>query len=402
MDSLNYLGKTKQELIKEFQQFYYKKAAPLLPDYEQKRNQDKYNVYAVNAILVGFILILVGFKTLKFVGALLVFVPLLIIFLRNGIGSTVKVEMDYENNLKSELMPEFLSLFGEFKWSKSSSLMDGNEYEQRKQVKRISEQNKLIYKTLTMLRVMPIFHLFSIDDTIEGFYHNVGVRLLETKIGYKAINILTVLFFAFVFAFVSPIYILICSIIITLFISILSIFSQAVAGFFTFITILLMILLPIILVFAYFIITGSMRCLIVELDMNKNFHGNTCVYEKALTNKKLKFRKRADLQEVRLEDTRFNSIYKVESTDQIEARYLLTTAFIERFLKIKTAFKAEYIRAEFKNDKLYLILGVNKDLFAMGNISKKTTSKTFVELFEELYSVLSLIDELKLNQKIGL
>ena len=38
----------------------------------------------------------------------------------------------------------------------------------------------------------------------------------------------------------------------------------------------------------------------------------------------------------------------------------------------------------------------------MGSISKKTTGKTFVELFEELYSVLSLIDELKLNQKTGL
>ena len=80
----------------------------------------------------------------------------------------------------------------------------------------------------------------------------------------------------------------------------------------------------------------------------------------------------------------------------------MTTAFIERFLNIKTSFKAQYIRAEFKDSKLYIILGVDKDLFAMGNISKKTTGQTFVELFEEMYSVLSLVDELKLNQKIGL
>ena len=41
MDRLNHLQKTKQELIQEFQQFYYKKAAPLLPDYEENRNKDK-------------------------------------------------------------------------------------------------------------------------------------------------------------------------------------------------------------------------------------------------------------------------------------------------------------------------------------------------------------------------
>lgn len=402
MGSLNYLGKTRQQLIKEFQQFYYKKAAPMLPDYEQRRNKDKYNVYAINAILIGFILLLIGFNALKLFGAFMLVVATVVLVVRNGVGKTVYVEMDYEYNLKKVLMPEFLSLFGNFRWAKAFSHENGNDFEQKKQLETISKQNKLIYRMLTTLKVMPLFHLFSLDDTIEGVYHNVGVKLLEIKIGYKAINIMTVFLFAVVLAFVLPIYILIFSAIIAILGSILSVFSQSVAGTFAFIIILLMVLIPILLLSAYFVITGSMRCLVVELDMNKNFHGDTCVYEKASTNKKLKFRKRPDLQDVRLEDTRFNSIYKVESTDQIEARYLLTTAFIERFLKIKTAFKAEYIRAEFKNDKLYLILGVNKDLFAMGNISKKTTSKTFVELFEELYSVLSLIDELKLNQKIGL
>lgn len=37
MSGLNYLNKSKKELIKEFQQFFYKKAAPMLPDYEAQR-----------------------------------------------------------------------------------------------------------------------------------------------------------------------------------------------------------------------------------------------------------------------------------------------------------------------------------------------------------------------------
>ena len=44
MSGLNYLNKSKKELIKELQQFYYKKAAPMHPDYEAKRGKEKYNL----------------------------------------------------------------------------------------------------------------------------------------------------------------------------------------------------------------------------------------------------------------------------------------------------------------------------------------------------------------------
>ncbi len=400
MDNLNCLGKSKKQLIDEFRQFYYKKAAPMLPEYEVSRNKDKLNVYSINLLLLGFIFVLVGFVALKLIGAIFIVLAVVIIVLKNGSGKTMNVEMDYENKLKNILMPEFLTLFGNFRWYKSSYL--GRGPAEMKRFETISKANKQIYKVLSSLKITPFFHLFSLDDVIEGSYHNVGIKLLETKLGLKAVNILTSFVFAMILAFVVPFYFIIGGLIVGVVASIFSIFSNDVAIIFSIITVLLLILFPAGLIGLYFIITGSMRCLVVELDMNKNFNGNTCVYEKGLTNKKLKFKKRPNLQSVHLEDTKFNSLYNVESTDQIEARYLLTTAFIERYLNIKTAFKAQYIRAEFKNNKLYLILGVNKDLFAMGNISKKTTAKTFVELFEEIYSVLSLVDVLKLNQNIGL
>ncbi len=57
MSGLNCLKKTKTELIQEFKQFYYQKAAPLLPDYEAKRGKEKYNLYLFNAIVLGFIIL---------------------------------------------------------------------------------------------------------------------------------------------------------------------------------------------------------------------------------------------------------------------------------------------------------------------------------------------------------
>lgn len=392
MDKLNHLQKTKQELIQEFRQFYYKKAAPLLPDYEENRNKDKLNLYICNMVILGFILVVVGFKELKIAGIVLILSATAILLIKNG-GKTVQVEMDYEAKLKNVLMPEFLSLFGNFKWSKSFDIQNQNRIDNHliATLKLVKEN----YNTLRSLKILPIFHLTSFDDVIEGKYHDVGIKLLETTLGLKTIEPAAVVILVLSYIFLG------CFFVVMLFVT-LCIFSPNAACICSMIAIRLLILLPILLTAAYLVITGSMRCLIVEIDMNKNFKGNTCVYEKGLTNIKLKFKKKPELKEVNLEDTKFKSLYNVESTNQIEARYLLTTAFIERFLKIKTAFKAEYIRAEFKNNKLYLVLGVSKDLFAMGNISKKTTCKTFVELFEEIYSVLALVDELKLNQQTGL
>ena len=70
---------------------------------------------------------------------------------------------------------------------------------------------------------------------------------------------------------------------------------------------------------------------------------------------------------------------------------------MERFLN-----KAKYIRVAFKDGKISIAMHVGKDLFAMGSLNKDTDSNTFTELFDEILSVLELINELKLNQKIGL
>lgn len=69
---------------------------------------------------------------------------------------------------------------------------------------------------------------------------------------------------------------------------------------------------------------------------------------------------------------------------------------------MKTAFKAKYIRAAFKEGKITIAIHAGRDLFAMACLGKDTDSNTFTELFDEILSVLGLIETLKLNQKIGL
>ena len=81
---------------------------------------------------------------------------------------------------------------------------------------------------------------------------------------------------------------------------------------------------------------------------------------------------------------------------------MIISSFIERFKEINLAFEPDFQRAEFKNNKLYILIKTKKDLFQFGCLSKETTYENFASSGRELYSLISLADHLKLDQKIGL
>ncbi len=64
--------------------------------------------------------------------------------------------------------------------------------------------------------------------------------------------------------------------------------------------------------------------------------------------------------------------------------------------------KKKYLRNSFDGNRIILVIHVGKDLFSMADMTKETTIRTFNTACAEIYSVLELIRELKLNQKIGL
>lgn len=387
MSGLNCLKKTKTELIQEFKQFYYQKAAPLLPDYEAKRGKEKYNLYLFNAIVLGFIILaLFHFSQIMVcIGGALIFISFFALILLNPKNKSFIINSDYEMVIKEKLMPEFLSLFGNFSWSKY-----------------VVKDIRGIFKKFKTLKIFPITHLFAFDDLILGEYGGINLKLYEIRTGFRAINLPIVLMFVIILCIVAPIYFTILFSINSFIMNLVSIFNKNLGDALFLIFQALIFVFPPILAIIYAIRTAAIRCLMAEFEIPKNFSGNTCIYEKAATAKKLIFKSKNGMEPVHLEDIKFSELYNVFSTDQIEARYLLTTAFIERFLNIKTAFKAKYIRAEFSDEKLTFLIGTEKDLFSMGNLSQKIAFDTFAELFEELYSVLELIDTLKLNQKTGL
>lgn len=141
---------------------------------------------------------------------------------------------------------------------------------------------------------------------------------------------------------------------------------------------------------------------VIRIKMNKNFDGITVIRPKYL-NSDVRDLKKAKLDEVKLEDTEFCKDFVVYSTDQIESRYLLTTAFIQRFKDISMAFFARDAFCSFCNDAVYIAPYCSEDLFALCSLTKPLANKEqFEELFNEIVSILQLVDHFKLDKKLGL
>ena len=88
---------------------------------------------------------------------------------------------------------------------------------------------------------------------------------------------------------------------------------------------------------------------------------------------------------------------------QIEARYLLTTMFMERLMQLEMAFPVDCIQCSIKDKEMLILLSTNKDLFEIGHILNSLNDITqYQNMFDEFASVLSFIDVLNLASKTGL
>ena len=143
---------------------------------------------------------------------------------------------------------------------------------------------------------------------------------------------------------------------------------------------------------------------VIRIKMNKDFEGVTVIRPKKFVPvKRTDDLKKAHMMRVELEDIEFNKIYNVYSNDQVEARYLLTTSFIERFKNINMAFASKVAYCSFYGRYVYIAPYCTSDLFSICSLLKNVADEQqFAKLFEELTSILTLIDYFKLDKKLGL
>ncbi|MFT5599858.1 MAG: hypothetical protein ACI9N1_000084 [Flavobacteriales bacterium] len=100
-------------------------------------------------------------------------------------------------------------------------------------------------------------------------------------------------------------------------------------------------------------------------------------------------------QKVNLEDHRFNDEFIVYSTDQVEARYVLSLDLMERIVALKNKFKKP-IMLSFQNQQMYLAISNESGLFSFP-AGKLDTIEVVEELAHNIETALKITTELKLK-----
>ncbi len=425
------------ELNQNLSEFYLKKVESNLVRYNEIRKAKAKLVYlnwgllaaVVFSIACGFISQFVPFfANVALISFICGFVLSIILSKKNK--NNAPVSENFEQEIKSELMDGFVKIFGDFNWkngafmhnkkiARASELMPYVSKRHKDKIIYETTFNPEFYKNVQEVAALNLFNFASldIDDCIYGVYENVKVSMLETRTisGMKMLLFILPL----LFTFMIPIAIILLLFILVFgffgFLSILSNYYDMIYALMKFgipKVVSVLVTASIFILVVKFILQliinkfikplcGHFRGVIVEFTMNKNFEGQTIILDNTADGRCVRVNKKK-YNVVNLEDVEFMKDYTVYSDNQIEARYLITTAFIDRLKNIKNQFKCKYLRVAFKDNKIVIAVHTDRDMFKMADMNSDTGKETFMALFNEILSVLEFIEQLKLNQKLGL
>ncbi|MBX3508628.1 MAG: DUF3137 domain-containing protein [Parvibaculum sp.] len=104
-------------------------------------------------------------------------------------------------------------------------------------------------------------------------------------------------------------------------------------------------------------------------------------------------------ERVRLEDPRFEKHFEVFSEDQVEARYLLTPAFMERLSDLKEKMK-DPVQAAFEGEDLLIAIDGRRGYFSQPSVWKDLRGSDHIRRFvEDIALIRGIAETLKLDTK---
>lgn len=104
-------------------------------------------------------------------------------------------------------------------------------------------------------------------------------------------------------------------------------------------------------------------------------------------------------QLVKLEDSEFEKLFVVYSTDQIDARYILSTSLMQRIVDFKKRTGRD-IHLSFIGSNIYVAIPYTKSLFEPRIFSTLLDFEPIAEYFDDLRQAIEIVDDLNLNTRI--
>lgn len=105
-------------------------------------------------------------------------------------------------------------------------------------------------------------------------------------------------------------------------------------------------------------------------------------------------------EKISLEDPRFEKMFEVYGNNQVEARYLLTPAFMERILALSHQIGKGKLRLAFHGEMLLISLRTDSDQFEAGSMfSRLDDPKRVQDILDELAILFRIVETLNLTTK---
>ncbi|ATP58471.1 galanin [Pedobacter ginsengisoli] len=141
-------------------------------------------------------------------------------------------------------------------------------------------------------------------------------------------------------------------------------------------------------------------------DFNKHFNGITVVKPKdmgstlgAWISDKMPIFSSSSKELVKLENPEFNKAFITHSTDQVEARYILTPTMMERLCELNNQSNAT-ISVSFIGTYVYIAFPLEKDYFEPPVFKSLLTTESLNEDLNVIRFMYGIINELDLNTRI--
>jgi len=146
--------------------------------------------------------------------------------------------------------------------------------------------------------------------------------------------------------------------------------------------------------------------LFIVSDFHKNFKGETIVLPDSaqkvfgeLVGGWLQKNNISRNELVKMDNVAFEKEFVVYSTDQIEARYILTPVMMQKLLNYKKRTKHP-IYVSFIGGKIYMAIEYNDDMFEASIFHSLLEYKIAMQYVATLHLAIGIVEELKLNQKL--
>lgn len=130
----------------------------------------------------------------------------------------------------------------------------------------------------------------------------------------------------------------------------------------------------------------------IDIPMKISVPGYTLLYNTKIPQKE------SVLKKISLEDVSFCQNYQVYSDDQINARVLLTPAFMEKLNHLKKAFHHKRIDVSFFGNHAVFVVCTWENLFEPYSLFKKVT-KSYEKFYDEIKAIYDMINILSINNK---